>query len=380
MKLVVAGGGTAGHISPMLAIADAIRDERPDAQITAIGTAGGLETRLVPEAGYRLELIPKVPMPRSISPSLFRFPFAFPAAVRQAAKILREQQAQGLIGVGGYVCTPAYLAARRLKLPIFVHEANSVAGMANKLGAKTAKVVATTFAGTGLPNATQIGMPMRSNVARMDRAALREQARQHFGLNTQAPVLMVTGGSSGAVNINRTIAAALPALAAAGIHTVHITGRGKPVLDDSGQPLRAEGYTQVEYVDRMDYAYAAADLMVCRSGAGTVCELAVAGVPSILVPLPIGNGEQKLNARELVGAGGALLVEDANFTPDYVRQSVLPLLSNATRLQEMARAAAGQGRRDAAEVMARMVIEEIEAGAAGQDTTGTAGGQNTEEG
>jgi len=111
-----------------------------------------------------------------------------------------------------------------------------------------------------------------------------------------------------------------------------------------------------------------------------VCERAVAGVPSILVPLPIGNGEQKLNARELVAAGGALLVEDANFTPDYVRQSVLPLLSDATRLQEMARAAAGQGRRDAAEVMARMVIEEIEAGAAGQDTTGTAGGQNTEEG
>jgi len=357
--LVVAGGGTAGHISPMLAIADAIRELEHGAKITALGTAQGLETRLVPEAGYELELIPRAPMPRSISLETLKFPFAFLQAVRQASAVLRRHGAQGLIGVGGYVCTPAYVAARRLGLPIFVHEANSVAGLANKIGAKTAKVVATTFAGTGLPDARQIGMPMRSNVAAMDRAVLRAEARKHFGLEGDTPVLMVTGGSSGALSINNTIAASLPALRAAGIHTVHITGRGKPVLDETGQRLEARGYTQVEYVDRMDYAYAAADLMICRAGAGTVCELAVAGVPSVLVPLPIGNGEQRLNAAELVAADGALLVEDAKFTEDYVTGTVIELLRDRPRLEMMSQAAAGQGRRDAAEVMARMVVDEI---------------------
>ncbi|MCW4464418.1 undecaprenyldiphospho-muramoylpentapeptide beta-N-acetylglucosaminyltransferase [Glutamicibacter sp. MNS18] len=362
IRLVVAGGGTAGHISPMLAIADAIVAQQPQAQITALGTAQGLETRLVPEAGYKLELIPKVPMPRSISLDMFKFPFAFIKAVRESTRVLRQEKAQGLIGVGGYVCTPAYLAAKRMGLPIFVHEANSVAGLANKIGAKHAKVVATTFTQTGLPNAEQIGMPMRSHVATMDRAALRDEARAYFGITGQEPLLVVTGGSSGALSINKAIQASLPVLAEAGIHTVHITGRGKPVLDDQGRPLAAAGYTQVEYVDRMDYAYAAADLMICRSGAGTVCELAVAAVPSILVPLPIGNGEQKRNARELVAAGGALLVEDRDFTLDYVTQTVVPLLGNRPRLEQMSLAAASQGRSDAAEVMARKVIGQFAAG------------------
>lgn len=357
IRLVVAGGGTAGHISPMLAIADAIREQRPQSQILALGTAQGLETKLVPEAGYRLELIPKVPMPRSISKDLLTFPFNFIKAVRQTTRILRQEGAQGLIGVGGYVCTPAYIAAKRMGLPIFVHEANSVAGLANKIGAKHAKVVATTFAQTGLPNEQQIGMPMRSHVARMDRTALRAEAREYFGLSDDKPVLLVTGGSSGALSLNRAIEGALSDLAAAGIHIVHITGRGKQVMTQDGEPLQSAGYTQLEYVDRMDYAYAAADLMICRSGAGTVCELAVAQVPSVLVPLPIGNGEQKLNARELVAAGGALLVDDQDFTPEYLTGTVLPLLGDKDRLEQMSRAAGTQGRANAAEVMARQVIE-----------------------
>lgn len=362
IRLVVAGGGTAGHISPMLAIADAIVAQQPQTQIVALGTAQGLETKLVPEAGYRMELIPKVPMPRSVSKDLLTFPFAFVKAVRESSRILRQEKAQGLLGVGGYVCTPAYIAAKRMGLPIFVHEANSVAGLANKIGAKTAKVVATTFANTGLPNEEQIGMPMRTHVATMDREALRAEAREYFGLTDDKPVLLISGGSSGALSLNKTIHSSLAELSAAGVHTVHITGRGKPILGDNGQLVAAEDYTQREYVDRMDFAYAAADLMICRSGAGTVCELAVANVPSILVPLPIGNGEQKLNARELVAAGGALLVEDDEFTSDYVKNIVLPLLSDRTRLKQMSDAAASQARADAAEVMAGKVLEYFTAG------------------
>lgn len=359
LRLVVAGGGTAGHISPMLAIADAVKDERPDAQITALGSPGGLETKLVPEAGYRLELIPKAPMPRSINLDLFKFPFRFIKAVGNAKRVLRATGAEAVLGVGGYVCTPAYLAAKQLGLPIFVHEANSVAGMANKLGAKNAAFVGTTFSGTGLPGEVQVGMPMRSNVAGMDRAALRDEARAHFGITGTKPVLLVTGGSSGAQSINTAIAESLDELDAAGVRTVHITGRGKQLTDASGQLLAHAGYTQIEYVDRMDYAYAAADLMVCRSGAGTVCELAVAGTASVLVPLPIGNGEQKLNARELVAAGGAQLIADAEFTKSYITGNVINLLTDQHKIEQMSQAAASLGQRDAAQIMARQIIDEV---------------------
>lgn len=359
LRLVIAGGGTAGHISPMLAIADAVKAEHPEAQITALGSPGGLETKLVPEAGYPLELSPKAPMPRSINADLLKFPFRFIKALNNAKKVLRATGAQAVLGVGGYVCTPAYLAAKQLKLPIFVHEANSVAGMANKLGAKNAVFVGTTFANTGLPGEVQVGMPMRSNVATMDKAALRDQAREYFGITADKPVLLVTGGSSGAQSINNAIAQSLEELNQAGIQTVHITGRGKQMLDDSGELLAHEGYTQLEYVDRMDFAYAVADLMICRSGAGTVCELAVAGTASVLVPLPIGNGEQKLNARELVAAGGAVVVSDAEFTHSYITENVINLLTDQHKLEQMNEAAASLGQRDAAQIMARRIIEEV---------------------
>ena len=361
IRLVVAGGGTAGHISPMLAIADAVSQIRPDAQVTALGSPDGLETRLVPDAGYRLELIPKAPMPRSLNADLFKFPSRFLTAVRKAKQVMIDTRAEAVLGVGGYICTPAYLAARKLGLPVIVHEANSVAGMANKVGAKHAALVGATFAGTGLPGARQVGMPMRSHVARMDRAALRAEARAHFGIDDERPVLFVSGGSSGALSINNAIAEALPQLEAAGIQTLHMTGRGKQVHDASGAVLQAPGYTQLEYVDRMDYAYAAADLMVCRSGAGTVCELEVAGTPSVLVPLPIGNGEQTLNAGELVAAGGARLVDDKDFDASFIAGTVIPLLQDPAALQDMSAAAASLGRRDAAEVMARGIIEQVEA-------------------
>ncbi|MGL3804948.1 undecaprenyldiphospho-muramoylpentapeptide beta-N-acetylglucosaminyltransferase [Paeniglutamicibacter sp. R2-26] len=359
LRVVVAGGGTAGHISPMIAIADALRTMAPGTRVTAVGTESGLETRLVPEAGYELRTIAKVPMPRRPSMDLLKLPFRFSAAIKAAGRILDESGAQAVLGVGGYVCTPVYLAARKRRLPIFVHEANARAGLANKVGARYAQGVGAAFSGTGLPGAQVVGMPMRGNIATMDRAALREDARRALGLAPDAPALVVTGGSSGAASVNAAIAGALPGLSAAGIQVLHITGRGKVVPDESGNPLAAPGYRQVEYVDSMEQAYAAADLMVARSGAGTVCELAVAGTPAVLVPLPIGNGEQRLNAADLVAAGGALIVADADFTPDYVTGTVLPLLRDTAALERMAEAAAGQGRSDAAEAMAAMILDAL---------------------
>ncbi|GAA1495742.1 undecaprenyldiphospho-muramoylpentapeptide beta-N-acetylglucosaminyltransferase [Paeniglutamicibacter kerguelensis] len=359
LRVVIAGGGTAGHVSPMIAIADAMRRMAPGTEITAVGTDSGLETRLVPEAGYELRTIAKVPMPRRPSMDLLKLPFRFSAAIKAAGRILDDAGAQAVLGVGGYVCTPVYLAARKRRLPIFVHEANARAGLANKVGARYAQGVGAAFGGTGLPGAKVVGMPMRGNIATMDRAALREGAREALGLAPGVPALVVTGGSSGAASVNAAIAGSLADLSAAGIQVLHITGRDKVVLDGEGNPLAAPGYRQVEYVDSMDQAYAAADLMVARSGAGTVCELAVAGTPAVLVPLPIGNGEQRLNAADLVAAGGALLVADADFTPEYVATTVIPLLLDNAALERMGKAASSQGRSDAAEVMAAMILDSL---------------------
>jgi UDP-N-acetylglucosamine--N-acetylmuramyl-(pentapeptide) pyrophosphoryl-undecaprenol N-acetylglucosamine transferase len=250
-----------------------------------------------------------------------------------------------------------YLAARRRKTPIVIHEANTRAGIANRVGALFTRRVGTAFPEAKLRHARVVGMPMRREVSGLDRGQAQAGARRALGLELDRPTLVVTGGSSGALSLNRTIAASLPALAAAGVQTLHITGRGKEVTGEDGTPLAAPGYHQMSYLDGMERAYAAADLIVCRAGAGTVCEVAAVGLPAVFVPLPIGNGEQALNARGLVEAGAAKLVRDAEFTPTWVEREVIPLVTDPLRLEEMGRKAQAHGVRDADEAMATMVME-----------------------
>jgi UDP-N-acetylglucosamine--N-acetylmuramyl-(pentapeptide) pyrophosphoryl-undecaprenol N-acetylglucosamine transferase len=359
LSVVLAGGGTAGHISPLLAIAAALRDARPDVRLLAVGTPSGMETRLVPAAGLELATIDRVPFPRRPSLDLLRLPGRLAAAVKQAGKILDDAHADVLVGVGGYVCTPLYLAARRRRIPVVIHEANTRAGLANKVGARFSHHVGVAFAGTKLRGARHVGMPMRKEVSGLDRAGSRQAARDLLGLDQDKPALIVTGGSSGAQSINRTIAASVEALAKAGIQTLHITGKGKAVLDGDGKPLAADGYRQVEYVDGMENIYAAADLLVGRAGAATVCETAAVGVPAVFVPLPIGNGEQALNAAGPVAAGGALVIDDESFTPAWVSSEIIPLLSDPARLARMAASAEALGIRNADQRMAGLVLEAV---------------------
>lgn len=360
LSVVLAGGGTAGHISPLLAIASAVRDARPGTRLLAVGTPNGMEARLVPAAGLDLATISRVPFPRRPSLDLLRLPGRLAGAVRQAGVILDDADADVLVGVGGYVSTPMYLAARRRNIPIVLHEANTRPGLANRVGSWLGATVAVAFAGTRLRGAVHTGMPMRREVSGLDRPAARGAARMSLGLDPRQPTLVVTGGSSGAQSINRTVAASVGALAAAGIQTLHITGRDKPVHDADGRPLEAPGYRQVEYVDGMETVYAAADLLLARAGAATVCEVAAVGVPAVFVPLPIGNGEQALNAAGLVGAGGALIVADSAFTPEWVGRNIIPLLQDAGRLSGMAERAGRLGVRDADRQMARLVLEAAE--------------------
>lgn len=350
----MAGGGTAGHTSPLLATADALQRLGSSVEVTCLGTERGLETRVVPEAGYPLELIPPVPLPRKPSPDLLRVPGRLWAAVRAALEVVDRIRPDVVVGFGGYVSVPAYLAARRRRLPLVVHEQNALPGIGNKLGARLTGVVATSFPETPLPHATYVGLPIRRMISRLDRGELRAQAREQLGLEPDRATLLVTGGSQGARRLNDAVSGAQSALARAGVQVLHVAGpRGEvEVTRGPGEPP----YVVLPYVDRMDLAYAAADLVLCRSGASSVTEVAAVGLPAIFVPLPIGNGEQALNARPVVEAGGGLLVEDAALTADWVGATVPVMATDGQRLASMGKAASALIPRDADERLARMIL------------------------
>ncbi|MGI8995013.1 MAG: undecaprenyldiphospho-muramoylpentapeptide beta-N-acetylglucosaminyltransferase [Nocardioidaceae bacterium] len=358
MRVLLAGGGSAGHTSPLIATAEALRRKVPDAEITCLGTANGLEARIVPEAGYRLELIPPVPLPRALGADLVRVPRRLRAAVAATREVVRRLQPDVITGFGGYVSMPAYVVARREKVPLVIHEGNALPGLANRFGARVCtKLVATSFPGTQLPHACFVGLPIRRAISLLDRVELRALARDHFRLQQDTPTLLVTGGSQGARRINESVSAAAAAFAAAGIQVLHVKGPKGDVTLPSDLGPGGPPYVVVSYVDKMELAYAAADAVVGRAGANSVTEAAAIGLPAVFVPLPIGNGEQALNASAVVAAGGGLLVDDADFTPDWVRQHVPALLLDRNRLEAMGAAATDLIRRDADDRLADMIIK-----------------------
>lgn len=350
ISVVVAGGGSAGHIEPTLAVADAVRRLAPDARVTALGTEKGLDTTLIPARGYPLELIPPVPLPRKPSAELLRLPGKVRRAIGRVREVLAEVDADVVVGFGGFVALPAYLGARG-RVPIVVHEANARAGLANKVGARFAARVAAATPDSGLPRAELVGIPLRSSITELDRAGLRAEARAGFGLPAAGPVLLVFGGSQGARTLNTAVAAALPGLVAAGIAVLHAYGKGGSPGPDT------PGYVPLPYVDDMPLAYAAADAVLGRAGAMTVAEVSAVGLPAMYVPLPHGNGEQALNAGPVVAKGGGLLVPDAECDGARVLAELVPILTDPERHAAMSAAARASGHAGAADAMARIVLE-----------------------
>lgn len=347
-----------------MAVADALRELDPQVRITALGTARGLETRLVPQRGYDLELITPVPLPRKPSGDLVRLPLRVRTAIRQTRSVLAGVEADVVIGFGGYVALPAYLAARggfglrgrRRAVPVVVHEANASAGLANRVGAVSARRVLSAVPEPGLRKVEVVGVPVRAAITSLDRAALRAEARAFFGFAPDAKVLLVFGGSQGAQSINRAVASAAEALGAAGISVLHAHGP-KNTLDLPPAAAGAPLYVAVPYLDRMDLAYAAADLAICRSGAMTVAEVTAVGLPAVYVPLPIGNGEQRLNALPVVSAGGGIVVDDAELTGTFVADTVASLMTDDARLAAMTSAASLSGHPDAARRVAQVALD-----------------------
>ena len=361
MRVLLAGGGSAGHIEPALAVADALRRADPDVEVTCLGTERGLETRLIPLRGYPLELIPAVPMPRSVTPQLLTVPGRLAGAINAAAGVLDRTRAQVLVGFGGYVATPAYLAARRRRVPIVVHEANPRPGLANRLGARFTTHVFTGHPDTQLRNGKYLGIPIRREIAELDRLAIGDKARAHFGLRPDMPVLLVTGGSQGARSLNTAVFGAAEWLRDAGVQVLHVIGPRNgvdaPVTKKGAGEAGGVPYVATPYIDRMDLAYAAADFALCRAGAMTCAELTAVGLPAAYVPLPIGNGEQRLNAVPIVQRGGGMLVNDADLTPEWIRDTLLPVLVNIDQVADMSEAAASLGRGDADRWLAEAVIQ-----------------------
>lgn len=355
MHVVFAAGGTAGHLEPALNTADALRRIAPTTSISFIGGSHGLESQLVSQRGYSLVQTSADPFPRRINLAALSFAPHAIAAVRAASAHVRACRADVVVGFGGYAAVPGYLAARRTNTPLVIHEANSRAGFANRLGARLTSHIGTVHDGV-LPGGRYMGLPLRPAIAHLDRYALRSQARREFGLSEDLPVVLVFGGSQGARHLNEVVAESIDDLVGAGVQVLHSVGT-RNVL-----PASAPNYRPVPYIERMDLAYAAADLVVCRSGAMTCAELTAVGLPGIYVPLPVGNGEQSGNSRPIVDAGGGLQRADELLSAEWLTSVVLSIVQDEERLTAMSRASGSLGEREADEILAQWVIEVAERG------------------
>ena len=328
MKIVLAGGGTAGHIEPALAVARTWRANHAGDQIEFLGTKSGLENQLVPAAGFNLSHISKVVIPRKISLSLFVAPTTLTQAFLEARAVLKG--ADLLIGFGGYVSAPAYLAARSLKIPIVIHEANAKPGLANRLGALFTNhlAVAQPVKSGKLSKALITGLPLRSDVSKAlkasgsDWAAARSKAKAALGMSASEPVIAIFFGSQGSVALNKVIADSLPIFEKNGAQLLHAVGKSNQL------PKAGPSYKPVSYLEDMASTYLAADLIIARSGAVTCSEVNALGKYALFIPLPIGNGEQKVNARLVTEQSRGEIIDQSEFTPQWIEKHLDRLLKN----------------------------------------------------
>lgn len=363
---LLAGGGTAGHVNPLLATAAELSSRGHG--VVALGTELGLEADLVPRAGIELRTIPRAPAPRRLNGDFLRFPGRLRAAIKETARIVDEVRPDVIVGFGGYVSTPAYIVAHRRGIPLVIHEANARPGLANRLGARWASRVAVTFPGTPLRRAIVTGSPLRAEIAQLavlkragKSGAQRARARAALGWPDDAVAALVMGGSLGAARLNSAVADSIPALVGHGIFVIHLTGRGKDEDAErafGGLPAKhRRQYVVEEYEFQMAQVFAAVDAVACRAGAVTVSEVSALGLPALYVPLPIGNGEQSLNAASAVEAGAATLIEDANLTATALTLRLEAMLLDGKTAKTMAAAARKIGILNGAERLATLVEE-----------------------
>jgi UDP-N-acetylglucosamine--N-acetylmuramyl-(pentapeptide) pyrophosphoryl-undecaprenol N-acetylglucosamine transferase len=368
-EVLLVGGGTAGHVLPAIATARAIERLRPGTTCAFAGRSASLEERLVTAAGYAFHEIDAVPLPRRATAELFRVAPRLLAAVRAARTLLSDSGAGVVVSFGGYVALPISLAARG-RVPLVLHEQNSRPGLANRIASRSATHVAVTFPSSAdrLASRNRVritGNPVQQRLRDLDVTARRAAARERLGLEASRSTVLVLGGSQGARSINLAVSGAADAWRALGLQVLHLAGpRG---YDEAVEHWRAAGVDPdgdsapvrvVPFLDDMADAYAAADLAVSRAGATTIAELSVLGIPAVLVPYPHATADhQHGNAEALVRAGAAVMLDDADLSPDLVAATVATLVSEPWRLGTMAAAARAWSRPEAAEALARLVLD-----------------------
>lgn len=359
---VIAGGGTAGHVLPGLAIAEEfVQRGVPRRAVHYVGSARGIEQRLVPEAGFELTVLPGRGIQRRFTLSNVRSIAGTVKAFFSSLRLLRRLRPAVVVGLGGYASVPCALAAVVLRIPLVVVEQNAVPGAANRVAGRFARGCAVSFAETDLPRSVWTGNPVRSEVLAVDRSAQRESARRRLGVDDDRVFLVVFGGSLGARRINEALFSALRGWSERGDLAIrHVAGARD--YDDLAARVPLESsdalaFDLVRYEDDMPGVYAAADLILCRAGASSVAELAVVGAPAILVPLPGAPGDhQTANARALSDAGGAVVVADQDLDGNRLMTEVDSLLSSTSRLDDMARNTADFAKRDAAAAVVDLVV------------------------
>lgn len=362
---IIAGGGTAGHVLPALAVGQALvgRGHAPGS-VHYVGSARGLEARLVPAAGFEVTLLPGRGIARRLTPANAGAAAGIARAAVRAVGLVARRRPRVVLVVGGYASVPCALAAAALRVPMVVHEQNAVPGLANRLAARFARASAVSFEGTDLPRAVTTGNPVRPEVLAVDRSSEgRAAARVALGLPPDRLVVAVFGGSLGARRVNEAVRGLAEAwVARADLAVYHVVGSRDwatfrpPTPSPSSLDAGGLLYRAVEYEERMPLLLAAADVAVCRAGGTSVAELAAVGLPAVFVPLPIApHDHQTANASALVGAGAAVLVPDAELTPERLVAEVGPLLDDDGRREAMEAAGRALARPDAAGQVASLM-------------------------
>jgi UDP-N-acetylglucosamine--N-acetylmuramyl-(pentapeptide) pyrophosphoryl-undecaprenol N-acetylglucosamine transferase len=331
-RVLFAGGGTAGHIEPAWAVSQVWRKRFPGDEIAFLGTKNGQELEVIPERGGTLYLIPKVPAPRKLNIKTLVFPIELMVAVFKTIQIVKRFDV--VVGFGGYVSASAYLAAIFLRKPIVLHDQNAKLGMANKLGSIFAKEVLLAYESSDFLKENKkvkvVGNPLKSQIvtaaksANGDWSKARAQAKEQLKVNGR--LLLVLGGSTGSVAINQVLFDALKESdeTLKDCTVIHSLGRSNQL------PSATDKYRPISYIEDMASVLLASDLVISRSGAIATTEFAALGKYALFVPLPIGNGEQAQNARELVSAGKAEIIEQQDFTARWLLANLQRLLTSGT--------------------------------------------------
>lgn len=356
---MIAGGGTGGHIFPAIAIAQAVREREPDTRFLFVGAEGKMEMQKVPAAGFAIEGLPIRGFQRGSIVRNLALPWRLLRSMLKARALVKRFRPDVAVGVGGYASGPLLKAAQALGVPTLIQEQNSLPGRTNIHLAKHAKRICVAYAGMErfFPKDRILltGNPVRTDTVKL--TGKKPRGLEQFGLHEGAPIVFVTGGSLGARGINRGVEAALPLWRKEGLQVVWQTGT--PYLRQAQEAVARLGYADckvMEFVDRMDLAYAVADLVVARAGAISISELCIVAKPAILVPLPTAaEDHQTHNARALTDRGAAVLVRDADAAQELGPKAV-ELLRDAAALDRMRVAIAGLARHDAAQAIANEVI------------------------